>query len=90
MNFFGIGGGGARTGGIFGALAALNPAILLGTMVAAAASTAIQQGSGKLTDSAGGGFWGKMFGSVMNPLTSGLTGFLQRSLGGPDDSSKRA
>jgi len=81
MAFLGIGGA-AGAGGIFSALTAFNPATLFASLAVTAASTALQQGSGKLSDSVGGGFWGNMINSLVNPFSDGLTSLMQSWLGG--------
>jgi hypothetical protein len=87
MSFLGIGGG-AGAGGIFSALTAFNPATFFASLAATAATSALQQGAGQLTSRAGGGFWGNMLSSVVDPFSSGLTGFFQKWLGGADQSKR--
>ena len=81
MGIFGLGGA-SGAGGIFSALSALNPVTLFSSLAVTAASTALQQGAGKLSESAGGGFWGNMINSLVNPFSDGLTSLMQSWLGG--------
>jgi len=88
MGIFGVGGA-ARAGGIFSAagLASLfNPATLALTV----GMTFLQQGASHLASKTGGGVGGGLLNSALTWFSSGLTGLLQKSLGGDGDRSSRA
>ena len=83
MAFLGIGGA-AGAGGIFSALSAFNPATLFTSLAVTAATSAFQQGAGELAGKAGGGFFGNLFNSLVDPFSNALRGFMQNWLGGSD------
>lgn len=81
MGIFGLGSA-AGAGGLLGALSAFNPAALFTSLAATVATSAIQQGAGELAGKTGGGFFGNLLGSLVEPFSNGLTGFVQNWLGG--------
>ena len=75
-------------GAFFGmAAAAFNPATLFATAVTTFATAAVQKGANELAGRAGGGFFGDLASSFLNPMSSTFTNFMQKWLGGVERSS---